>query len=310
MVKPILVTGSHRSGTTWVGKMISKSPYHTYVHEPFSPENKRLWSLGFNKWFKYLTAENESPYLQEIRSLLEFNYSLKTVTAKAYNEASSLKGCVRFFRDYVTYLPCKFRGLTPIIKDPFAVLSSEWFAHRWDIEVIVMIRHPAGFAGSLKVKGWTFPFSHFLKQPLLINGPLASFEEEIRAMEDKNHDVIDEAGLLWRIIYSVVDGCDERYENHRIIKHEELAVSPIKAFKNLYESLGLNFTREVRKMIRHHSGKKGQEARKSIVYGNNIRRDSKSVTQNWKTRLTKEEVKRLRSLTEPLASRFYGEDEW
>jgi len=34
--KPILVTGSHRSGTTWAGKMISACPNVGYIHEPFN----------------------------------------------------------------------------------------------------------------------------------------------------------------------------------------------------------------------------------------------------------------------------------
>ena len=35
--KPILVTGAHRSGTTWVGKMLALAPGVAYVHEPFNP---------------------------------------------------------------------------------------------------------------------------------------------------------------------------------------------------------------------------------------------------------------------------------
>ena len=34
--RPILVTGSHRSGTTWVGKTIALSPSVTYIGEPFN----------------------------------------------------------------------------------------------------------------------------------------------------------------------------------------------------------------------------------------------------------------------------------
>ena len=34
--RPILVTGSHRSGSTWVGKMIASHPRVAYVEEPFN----------------------------------------------------------------------------------------------------------------------------------------------------------------------------------------------------------------------------------------------------------------------------------
>jgi hypothetical protein len=33
---PILVTGAHRTGTTWVGKMLAASPQVAYISEPLN----------------------------------------------------------------------------------------------------------------------------------------------------------------------------------------------------------------------------------------------------------------------------------
>ena len=33
----VLVTGSHRSGTTWVGQILGLAPGLCYLHEPFKP---------------------------------------------------------------------------------------------------------------------------------------------------------------------------------------------------------------------------------------------------------------------------------
>jgi hypothetical protein len=35
--KPILVTGSHRSGTTWAGQMVAAAPHTAYIHKPLNP---------------------------------------------------------------------------------------------------------------------------------------------------------------------------------------------------------------------------------------------------------------------------------
>jgi len=35
---PILVTGMHRSGTTWVGRMLAASREAVYFHEPLNPD--------------------------------------------------------------------------------------------------------------------------------------------------------------------------------------------------------------------------------------------------------------------------------
>ncbi|MCF8233846.1 MAG: hypothetical protein K9G67_15655 [Bacteroidales bacterium] len=34
--KEILVTGAHRSGTTWVGHVMREAPEVHYIHEPFN----------------------------------------------------------------------------------------------------------------------------------------------------------------------------------------------------------------------------------------------------------------------------------
>jgi len=40
-VKPILVTGSHRSGTTWAGRVLAFSPTPLgYIWEPFNPRHR------------------------------------------------------------------------------------------------------------------------------------------------------------------------------------------------------------------------------------------------------------------------------
>lgn len=48
---PILVTGSHRSGATFVGKMLALSPRIGYIDEPFH----RVSGIeGINRWFLYI----------------------------------------------------------------------------------------------------------------------------------------------------------------------------------------------------------------------------------------------------------------
>jgi hypothetical protein len=55
--KPILITGSHRSGSTWLATMLALSENSLIAHEPF---NIRPWAYaldGFAKyWFTYAPA--------------------------------------------------------------------------------------------------------------------------------------------------------------------------------------------------------------------------------------------------------------
>lgn len=75
------------------------------------------------------------------------------------------------------------------MKDPIAIFSVEWLVELFEFRTIVTIRHPAAFAGSLKVKNWTFPFSHFLNQPPLMDGPLSKFSEEISEFSKRERGI-------------------------------------------------------------------------------------------------------------------------
>ena len=61
---------------------------------------------------------------------------------------------------------------TPLLKDPFAVLSLRWFAEVLHCRIVVTVRHPAAFASGLKRLGWSFDFGDLLRQPLLMRDHL------------------------------------------------------------------------------------------------------------------------------------------
>ncbi|HFQ91935.1 MAG TPA: hypothetical protein ENK29_03550, partial [Chromatiales bacterium] len=104
-LKPILVTGSHRSGTTWVGRMLTVSPALYYVHEPFNPSHPPgagICNIRIKTWFKYITEENQQEYLRPIQDMLDGKYSLlrdlKTVRSKR-----TLKQVLKRAKQFKTY---------------------------------------------------------------------------------------------------------------------------------------------------------------------------------------------------------------
>ena len=83
MQRPILVTGAHRSGTTWVGSMLALSPRIGLIHEPFSPITPPgISSAPFDRFFRYVTDENEGPYVEPFERLLGFRYGLRTAARR------------------------------------------------------------------------------------------------------------------------------------------------------------------------------------------------------------------------------------
>jgi len=57
-VKPILVTGINRSGTTWVGQTLARAPGVALVYEPFSPRHRRgILRAPTPAWFTYVSGD-------------------------------------------------------------------------------------------------------------------------------------------------------------------------------------------------------------------------------------------------------------
>ena len=218
------MTGSHRSGSTWVGTTLGKSSSVGYIHEPFNLEH-RLGICGakFDYWFPYITEDNEEIVCEEIQKTLDFKYNI----IGELEIINSLKDVGRLFRDYGIFVKYRLLKVRPLIKDPIAIFSTEWLASKFNMDVVVLIRHPAAFVSSIKVKQWSFPFSHLLAQPLLIRDYLYPFKEEIEEYTIQEKDVIEQAILLWKIIHYVIIEYQKNHKNWIFIRHEDISRDPV-----------------------------------------------------------------------------------
>ncbi|HVT46666.1 MAG TPA: sulfotransferase [Vicinamibacterales bacterium] len=261
---PILVTGSHRSGTTWVGRILASAPSTVYLHEPFhrrpDPDTAGA-DTRFDCWFTYVCRENEQAYRAAIEDVLA-----RAARAHASN-----------------------RPTRPIVKDPLAVFSAPWFADRFQTRNVVLVRHPAAFAASLKHKGWTHPFADFLRQPLLMAHHLDPFAGEIMRFTRQAHDVVDQAALLWRLIYSVVLQYQRDFPGWTYVRHEDLVPDPPSAFRTLFAQLDLDYGVDAERAIAAHR---------------------RTEVADWRERLTDTEIQRVRIGVGTLADRFYADADW
>ena len=303
MRKPILVTGSHRSGTTWTGNMLAVAPRTQYVHEPFNintlPDSDSL----FTKWYQYVCKENECHYREALSKLITYDYPLVHNLAKA----KTAKDIARTAREQGKLLRCRFRNCTPIVKDPIALFSADWLSTTFDMNVVVMIRHPAAFCSSLKLKNWRYNFSHFLEQPLLMERYLRRFEDDIREYAENEQDIISQAILLWNCIYYTVSIYQNEHPEWLFVKHEALSSHPVNQFRKIYRFLDLEFTSKAKLSILDSSGVHNpteQQPDSEFV------RNSKENILNWRKRLTQNEIKRIEEGTHEVSKLFYTENEW
>lgn len=303
--KPILVTGSHRSGTTWVGRMLAASPTVGYIHEPFNLTHRPgICTATFPYWFTYVTEENERPYYQPLKNTLSFHFDIGADLAAV----QSLRHVGRMAKNYTNFTHYRLRQATPLMKDPIALFSSEWLASRFDMRVIILIRHPAAFTSSIKRLNWTHNFSHFLQQPLLMRDHLSPFEAEIRAFAQHEHDIIEQGILLWRIIHYMILKFQQSHQDWIFLRHEDLSEQPLYHFEHLYHELHLNFSPQVQTIIRDYSDASNPtEAQKGHLL---TKRDSKANIKSWQKKFTPDELTHLRNSVEEIAQAFYADADW
>ena len=292
--KPIFITGAHRSGTTWVGQMMSIPTNVRNIHEPFNIEESRIHPLQY--WFEYVSLddpqEKQDAVYKYLHDLMHFN---APGLAKEF-------AMIRGPRDVLRFLKSAYERINkrPLLKDPLAIMSTEWIAKKFKADVIIMVRHPAAFVASIKVKKWKHNFSHFVEQEKLMK-ELAPFEKEIRQYAENPPDLIDQGILLWNVIYYKVTQLKSKYPKWIFVRHEDLSLNPVDEYKKIYKKIHLPFTSLTRKKILEST-----TAKKS----DRLKRDSKKNITTWKKRLSPEEIERVKKGTRDIWEKFYTEQDW
>lgn len=304
---PILVTGAHRSGTTWVGQVLSVPPEVAYLHEPLNLTTRPgICAVPKDNWYPYIESGNEAQYFPALQDTIHYRYNV----AAEIGSSPRLVDLARLIRDLATFSANRyFHKPRVLIKDPFALFSAAWFEKEVGTRNVILIRHPAAFISSILKKGWAFPFQHWLNQPNLIENLLSPFRQEIELHAKSELPLIDQAILLWNSIHYVISGYQKQYPDWLFVKHEALCEAPKEQFRSLYQELDLPWTSQVESYISSRSSSENPiDPIENTVF--DIHRNSKSVISVWKDRLTKDQIDHIRQKTEAVYESFYGDADW
>lgn len=296
-VKRLIVTGIHRSGSTWMGKILGLSRELQYIHEPFNLKKHPNSPLSF--WYQYFTVNSVNEDIKVLKHYLDSFQKVNLTRLFTSVKRAKYLGQVR---DSIMYeFKCVFSK--PLYKDPIAVLSSEWFYEELDSHVIVSIRHPAAFVASVKVKNWIFDFDNLLQQELLMQDYLKKYKHEME-IANKRKDLIESGILIWNIIYDIVYQLKEKYAdnpNWVFVRHEDLSRNPVVMFKQIFNQLNLKFTPKIEAAIvaSTRPQKKGY-----------LSRDARQNIYTWRNRLEDSDIAIIKNKTKQVWMHFYTEEDW
>ena len=284
--------------------MISAAPGVGYIHEPFnigiriSPNPK-----PFRFWFQHIPPEYTGDFEDTLRQIIQYRYPLW----RNMRLIDSSKDAMRVLNGQIRSTNNRIQGKRPLVKDPIAIFSAEWLHKVFHMDVICMIRHPAAFCSSLKIKGWKFSFTNFLSQELLMEKYLSPYQPVIEEYCRTQKSIVEQGVLLWNCIHHTINMYQESHPEWLYVRHEDLSADPVKEFQSIYKYLDLPYTKRAIGLIRESSGAHNPaEAKK----GHEHKRNSLKNISNWKKRLTDGEVRLIRAGTEDVAQMYYSDSEW
>jgi hypothetical protein len=284
--------------------MLALSPGVAYVHEPFNPRTRAgLSPAPFDRYFTVVTKENEERYRPGLERTLAFRYA---VGAQLRSQRGP-RDLVRAARDFARSVPPRLTGARPLVKDPIALLSAEWLADRFGMQMVVLVRHPGAFAASLKRLGYRHDFGSFVvdgRVPEIV----LPYEREIREQAERPGDVLAEAALFWRILYGAVDGYRTRHPEWTYLRHEDASSDPLGTFERLYATLGLELAPHARQKIEQATSDSDNPA--ELRNPHDVKLASAASLGRWRTQLTSDEIEFLRESTGDVWPSFYSEEDW
>jgi hypothetical protein len=283
--------------------MIASHPHLAYIEEPFNAHMRPGCPVR-HMWHQ-VTEADAAVFRDYVGRLLAF----RPYWRECLGDRPGMRGLGNAAFHAGLGLWRRLRRARPLLKDPIAFFSAEWLADTFDMDVLVLIRHPAAFVSSIKRLGWNVNFRNFLAQPRLLGGPLAPFAADVRRLHDQPQDIVEHGILVWRMIHHVVLDYRRRRPGWIFVRHEDLSRQPVEEFRALFDRLGLAFTPGVRRTVEAHSSAENpSDAPAGTVH--QLRRDSRANVWHWTHRLRPEEAVRVLRGTEDVARALYPEPEW
>ena len=267
----LVVTGMHRSGTTYVGQVLDVCKNVDVFHEPF---NRHFGLAGINKNYPAIDLGYEIELLDVLNDL-----ALKrehTFIRENTNDA--------FFKRFVRKiiggkteqqwrmirLTSLLQKKTLILKDPFLSFATKTMSSDLEYKVVYLCRHPGAVWSSIKQMDWKMDLNNFFGESF----PVTNSKREIERFAE---------------VWSTLNLHNYSYKNKNFLfmTHEELCINPIASFNKIFTHLNLEFTTKARQLVNTMSN--ADEVDKEGNKLHQFKRNSAKIVDSWRNKLSKEE---------------------
>jgi hypothetical protein len=309
--RPLLIAGMPRSGTSWTQEVLECDDQLYSLREPDSEADcpsaiwakrqsgrfpvlapgdrddnyRQLWAWSLDgatetlrlrlagKMLEYMSPPTGGDITRlRARSVLERKRYLRG----AWSPFMSLAGALA--QHPPAHRNPELDGHRLLIKTVHVPLSLEWLASEFDLDVLVLLRHPGSVLASwitLDMNAQYIPFS---------DRPAVRQLAREWGVQLPGPDHLEQ--MIWQIgaLTLALELAAANHPEWSLRTHEQLCLDPIEEFRELYADLGLRWSERTESFLVEHD-KPGKGFRTQRVAG--------QLPDAWKQRLTADQIGEL-----------------
>lgn len=299
----VVITGMHRSGTTFLGEMVRSSlPATMLLHEPL---NLRYGCKGVPCWYPYLSEvpdDKEAHLKSLVDNVMRLKCDYIKTTGSEKNLIEKLGRALGLATGPKSYYLSRVQRLLGydrlVIKDPFMLMMIPYLTALPGTKVILLVRHPAALYFSMRRMNWHFDFTHLKKQEKLQR--LVDFGK----MDFDIGGTSQEVGLLWKILHDILvrEGVLDN-ERVLVIRHEDLCMEPVRTMDSVCSFLGEKLSNQAEQHILSSTQAETVHAKSGVLH--DMTRNAKALATSWHARAHEADIAHMEQIVGERLYSFY-----
>jgi hypothetical protein len=268
-MRPILVTGVPRSGTTWLARLLATAPGTALAgREPMNPRGHQ-YALGgtLEGWARLpeLTSRQRVLLRAAYRGWNPFVYSRFGV------------------RQWAGPLP----GTRVVVKDPYAMLSTPVVSEATGAVPVLIYRHPGAVLASYRRVHWTPRLDELAR--IVATARAGEIGLDLPDIPPPGQvSPAEEIGIFWSALHELALA-DAARSGTIVVSHAELAGGGVAAGRALATRLGLAWSPAMAAELSREAS--GQAVVAAQLH--NFDRAPAAVAQEWRAQLDHDEIARV-----------------
>lgn len=252
---PLLILSYPRSGSSWVGKVLSTSPDTAYLREPITQQ----YMFKHGGRFALADVDKDPSAFSIYRKLSD--QAFQGIPPRHEQTVNDLRD---FFYSRRTKKRLIIKEVNP--------RATRFYCEHYKPKVLLLLRHPAAVALSFYQLGW-----------------LDSRDVQMETRNEGDNEWHKFGYTYGSLMHNSIETL-KQYGNHEIVTYRDLATDPQNGFRNLFTVLDLEVPANYDDTIRKYC-----YSSKTIQERGEVERTSRNMIFKWRNELSDNQISDLQS---------------